>query len=86
MAFHGKVQVAGFGDPARDPTKAWPDTRGVVDLGVITITRLAQDSTEAQKKLLFLPTSLTDGIEVSDDPLIAPRGAAYPVSFARRNP
>ena len=86
VTFHLKVQVAGSGDPTRDPTKAWPDTRGVVDLGVITITRLAQDSSEAQKKLLFLPTALTDGIEASDDPLIELRGAAYPVSFSRRNP
>jgi catalase len=86
VTFHLKVQVAGSGDPTRDPTKAWPDTRGVVDLGVITIARLARDSREAQKKLLFLPTALTDGIEASDDPLIELRGAAYPVSFARRNP
>jgi catalase len=86
VTFHLKVQVAGSGDPTRDPTKAWPDTRGIVDVGVITITRLAQDSSEAQKKLLFLPTALTDGIEASDDPLIELRGAAYPVSFARRNP
>jgi catalase len=86
VTFHLKVQVAGSGDPTRDPTKAWPDTRGIVDIGVITITRLAQDSSEAQKKLLFLPTALTDGIEASDDPLIELRGAAYPVSFARRNP
>jgi catalase len=86
ITFHLKVQVAGSGDPTRDPTKAWPDTRGIIDLGVITITRLAQDSSEAQKKLLFLPTALTDGIEASDDPLIELRGAAYPVSFARRNP
>jgi hypothetical protein len=50
------VQVAGSGDPARDPTKGWPDTRGVVDLGVIPIARLALYSGEAQKKLLFLPT------------------------------
>jgi catalase len=86
VTFHLKVQVAGSGDPTRDPTKAWPDTRGIVDLGVITINRLAQDSSEAQKKLLFLPTALTDGIEASDDPLIELRGAAYPVSFSRRNP
>jgi catalase len=86
VTFHLKVQVAGSGDPTRDPTKAWPDTRGIVDLGVITIARVVPDSDEAQKQLLFLPTLLTDGIEASDDPLIALRGGAYPVSFSRRNP
>jgi catalase len=44
------------------------------------------DSDEAQKKLLFIPTALTDGIEASDDPLIELRGGAYAVSFSRRNP
>jgi len=33
---------------------------------------------------LFLPTALIDGIEASDDPLIQLRGAAYAVSFSRR--
>jgi catalase len=40
---------------------------------------------EAEKKLLFMPTSLTDGIELSDDPLPSARAATYAVSFARRN-
>jgi catalase len=39
----------------------------------------------AQKKLLFMPTSLTDGIELSDDPLPVVRAGAYGVSFARRS-
>ena len=47
--------------------------------------RTVADSAAAQKKLLFLPGRLTDGIEPSDDPLIAARDAAYAVSFGRRN-
>jgi catalase len=43
------------------------------------------DSLEAQKKLLFLPTNLTPGIELSDDPLPSVRTAAYGVSFGRRS-
>jgi catalase len=58
----------------------------VVDLGVLTITRAVPDSDEAQKKLLFLPTNLIDGIDASDDPIIPIRGGAYAVSFSRRNP
>jgi catalase len=86
VTFHLKVQVTGSGDPSRDPTKAWPDTRGIVDLGVITLTRVVPDSDEVEKKLLFMPTALTDGIEASDDPLIELRGGAYAVWFSRRNP
>jgi catalase len=43
------------------------------------------NSPEAEKKLLFLPTNLTAGIELSDDPLPSVRTAAYSVSFGRRN-
>jgi catalase len=43
------------------------------------------NSLEAQKKLLFLPTNLTAGIELSDDPLPSVRTAAYAVSFGRRS-
>jgi len=43
------------------------------------------NSLEAEKKLLFMPTALTDGIELSDDPLPSVRAAAYGVSFARRS-
>ena len=51
---------------------------------MITVEKVAPDSAEAQKKLLFLPTLLTDGIAPSDDPLIALRSTAYSVSFSRR--
>ncbi len=84
VTFHLKAQLAAAGDPTRDPTRAWPDDRPVVDLGVLTIDRVAADSAAAEKKLLFLPGRLTDGIEPSDDPLIAARDAAYAVSFGRR--
>ncbi len=43
------------------------------------------NSLEAEKKLLFVPTALTAGIELSDDPLPSVRAAAYAVSFARRS-
>ncbi len=85
VTFHLKAQLAVPGDSTRDPSQAWPDDRPVVDLGVLTIDRVVADSTAAEKKLLFLPGRLTDGIEPSDDPLIAARDAAYAVSFGRRS-
>ncbi len=86
VTFHFKAQLAAQGDQTKDGSKPWPDDRKIVDLGVLTLDKAVPDSLEAQKKLLFLPTSLTDGIEESDDPLIDTRGAAYAVSFSRRNP
>jgi catalase len=85
ITFHLKAQLGGPDDPTADATKPWPDSNKVVDLGVLTITKVAPDSDAAQKALLFLPGLVTDGIEPSDDPLIATRDAAYPISFAERN-
>lgn len=85
VTFHIKAQLAAPGDQTKDPTQPWPDDRKVVDLGVLTIDKTVADSASAQKKLLFLPGNLTDGIEPSDDPLIAARDAAYAVSFGRRS-
>jgi catalase len=77
--------MAAPSDPTKDPTQAWPDDRKVVDLGVLTIDKAVADSAEAQKKLLFLPGNVTDGIEPSDDPLISARDNSYAVSFGRRS-
>jgi catalase len=85
VTFHIKAQLAAAGDPTSDATKPWPDDRKVVDLGVLTIEKAVPDSAAAQKALLFLPGNVTDGIEPSDDPLIAARDAAYAVSFGRRS-
>jgi catalase len=85
VTFHIKAQLAEAGDSTKDPTKAWPDDRKVVDLGVLTIDKAIADSAAAEKKLLFLPGNLTDGIEPSDDPLIPARDNSYAVSFGRRS-
>jgi catalase len=84
VVFHLKAQLAAAGDQTNDPSKPWPDNREVVDLGVLTLDKPVADSLEVQKKLLFLPTRLTDGIELSDDRLPVIRAKAYALSFARR--
>lgn len=85
VVFHLQAQLAEAGDQTKDGSQPWPDDRKVVELGVLTLNKLVVNSPEAEKKLLFLPTSLTDGIELSDDPLPPARSAAYAVSFARRS-
>jgi catalase len=66
VVFHLKAQLAEPGDQTNDASQPWPDDRKVVDLGVLTLTKVVPDSLEAEKKLLFLPTRLIDGIELSD--------------------
>lgn len=84
VGFRLLAQVAEASDSTSDPTVAWPDSRKLVDLGTITLTKVDPDSQATEKTLLFLPTSLTDGIDPSDDPLIQSRSAAYAESFSRR--
>ena len=81
------TQLAAAGDQTRDPSQPWPDNREVADLGVLTLDKSVVDSLEAEKKLAFLPTHLTDGIKLSDDRLLViragpkryrSRGAAEP--------
>jgi catalase len=85
LVFHVKAQLAEPGDQTQDASQPWPDDRKLVDLGVLTLTKVVPNSAQVEKKLLFLPTNLTPGIELSDDPLPSVRAAAYGVSFARRS-
>jgi catalase len=84
VVFHLKAQLAAAGDHTKDPSQPWPDDRKVVDLGTLTLDTPV-DTLEAQKKLLFLPNRLTDGIEISDDRLPVIRSEVYVLAFARRS-
>jgi len=86
VTFRLKAQLASPGEPTNDPSHPWRDDDKVVELGVLTIDKVVADSLDAQKKLLFLPGQLIDGIEQSDDPMVDIRDGAYAVSFSRRNP
>lgn len=83
VKFKLKVQVAAAGDPTNDATKVWPESRALVDLGEIAITK-ALDTRTVEKTLLFLPTNLMSGIDVGDDPIVATRTESYAESFGRR--
>jgi catalase len=85
VVFYLKAQLAEPGDQTKDASQPWPDDRKLVELGVLTLNKMVPNSLEAEKNLLFLPTSLTAGIELSDDPLPSVRTAAYSVSFGRRS-
>ena len=65
-----------------DPSIAWPGSRKLVKLGTITLTRVVADP-GADRKLLFLPANMPDGIAAAD-PMLAVRNDAYPISFAHR--
>jgi catalase len=82
--FRLQVQIANPTDQTSDATIVWPDDRKKVVLGTIRLTSVDPNSAETQKKLIYDPTHLTDGIELSDDPLPAFRAQVYSISIARR--
>jgi catalase len=79
------VQIAEDDDPTDDPTVVWPDERRRVDLGRLEVTGLAHDREQGDDVLVFDPTRVTDGIELSDDPILRFRTDAYAVSVLRRS-
>lgn len=82
--FHLDVVLAEPGDPIDDPTAAWPEDRARVRMARIELTGLAYDREQEGDILVFDPTRITDGIELSDDPILRARPGAYSVSIARR--
>ena len=84
VKFRLVVQLANAGDPTDDSSLVWPDDRKTIEMGMISVTTVVADSDTAQKGLVFFPTAVTDGIELSDDPLPQLRTTAYALSFARR--
>lgn len=79
------AQLPNDGDSTSDPSLVWPDDRRTVELGVISVNSVATDSKAAEKTIAFDPTNLTDGIELSDDPLPALRSTVYALSAKYRH-
>ena len=85
IKFRLVVQLPNSGDPTKDPSLVWPDDRKTIDVGTISITSVVADSDAAEKALAYDPTKLTDGIELSDDPLPALRSNVYALSVRHRH-
>jgi catalase len=79
------VQLANPGDPTNDGSMVWPDDRKRVELGIVSLTKIAPDNAALQRSLMFNPIFITDGIQLSDDPLIPLRSAVYALSVAHRH-
>lgn len=78
------VQIPNPGDATSDASVVWPDDRTLVELGVVTLTSLAPDNAETERKLAFNRIYLCDGIQLSDDPLPQLRSAVYALSVQHR--
>jgi len=83
-AFNLLLQVAAETDPTDDPTALWPAERPRVELGRLEVTGISPTGEADERRLIFDPTNRTDGIELSADPVLLARSAAYAISYERR--
>jgi catalase len=84
-AFRLLLQVAAEADPTDDPTALWPADRPRVELGRLEVTGISPTSAQDERRLVFDPTNRTDGIDLSADPILLARSAAYAISYERRS-
>jgi catalase len=85
VRFRLLARIAQDGDSLDDPTQPWPDDREAVEMGTIELTSTESDRETGDDVLVFDPTRVTDGIELSDDPILRIRSYAYSVSIERRS-
>jgi catalase len=84
VAFRVQLQLAEPGDPVTDSTVLWPETRQLVDFGILTITERVDELAPERRKLIFDPVPRVDGIDTAGDPLTEVRSEIYLLSGRRR--
>jgi catalase len=80
-----EVIVAEPGDVVDDPSEVWPAERERVDAGTVALTGPDRERETGDDVLVFDPTRVVDGIELSDDPVLRFRSAAYSESVRERS-
>jgi catalase len=77
-----ELQIASPEDPVDDPSQRWPAERQRVNAGTLELTRVDEETD--QNSLVFDPGRVTEGIELSNDPVLQFRPRAYSASASRR--
>jgi catalase len=84
-AFRLVVVIADESDPVDDPTVPWPDERERVEVGRLVLDGPDTEREQGDDVLVFDPARVTEGIELSDDPILRFRTRAYAESVLRRS-
>jgi catalase len=85
VRFELLFQLAGEDDPIEDATAVWPDgEREIVEAGTLEVTAVIADPESGGDIVVFDPTRVIDGVELSGDPILHARPKAYSVSVDRR--
>jgi catalase len=85
VRFTLELQIAAGGDKTGDPSAPWPSDRKRVTAGTFELTGVDTGREQGDDVLVFDPTRVVDGIELSDDPILRFRRAAYAESIERRS-
>jgi catalase len=85
VVFHLLLQLAGESDPTDDVTALWPTDGPLVELGRLEVTGISPTGAADERRMVFDPTNLTDGIDLSGDPILLARSAAYSISYDHRS-
>ena len=85
VRFGLELQLASEEDDVNDPTEPWRGDRETILGGTLELTELETERETGGDILVFDPTRVTDGIELSDDPILQFRARAYSVSIERRS-
>jgi catalase len=83
-AFRLLVIIGEEGDEIDDPTVAWPSERERVEVGRLVLTGPDTERERDGDVLVFDPTRVIAGIELSGDPILRFRPRAYSASVERR--
>jgi catalase len=83
-AFRMLVVIAEEGDEVDDPTVPWPAERERVEVGRLVVDGPDTEREQGGDVLVFDPTRVIDGIELSGDKILRFRSEAYSASVARR--
>ncbi len=85
VRFNLELQLVRDGDPVDDPTAPWREDRETIVGGTLELTEFETGRETGGDVLVFDPTRVTDGIELTDDPILRFRSPAYSVSIERRS-
>ena len=84
VSFTLVARLAPDGEPTDDPTVAWPEDVEAVEMGRLDLTAPETEREQDGDVMVMDPTRVTDGVELSDDPILRIRSHAYSVSVERR--
>ena len=85
VVFRLLLQLAAQGDPTGDATALWPADRPLIELGRLEVTGISPTGAADERRMVFDPANIADGIELSTDPILLARSAAYSISYDYRS-